>query len=126
MLEVTLYAFERKVRTKLERKFCWYDPELKKIIEKTGGKLFYRYNKKKKKCLPEVQEVEEYILQNSWNDIIKFAENNKFNIAVKNISKGRLLVFEIDNYDWIKAQKELKELKIYFTAEEVEDAQNNS
>ncbi len=113
-MEVTLKAHTRRVKKKNDQDFSWYDPNTKKMCHGRGGQLTFEYNTYTKKRTPKIIDQDINVNENSWNDILSWVKQKNYDLTVQEIVPGVEVVLDCDDYDWYKAEKELRDLGIIY------------
>jgi len=109
-MEVILRSVNRRVKKPIIKDHYWYDPETKQRLHGRGGKMIFVYDPGKKKSIPRIVDSEEWVLENSYEDIITFLR--KKGITIVNETPGHFVVINVNAQHWGDIEDDLYRHKI--------------
>lgn len=119
-MEVTLVSTNRRVHKELERDFHWYDHIEKKMLHFRGGRMEFFYDSKKKRSIPRIVDSKEWVIENSYPDILQWIKQNQleFGFEIVNAVPERYINLNIEASMWDDMSRSLYINKIRFDYDE--------
>ncbi len=111
-MEVTLTNTKRRVKRPVIRDHYWYDHETQQRLHGRGGRMIFVYDRENKKSVPRIVDHEDWIQEDSYNDILKWVEET--NADVQHKAPGLYVTIDVDVADWPDIEVDLYRQKILF------------
>lgn len=111
-MQVTLISSNRRVKKKVTRDHYWYDLSTKQRLHFIGGQLVFEYDPVQKKSLPKVIDAEEWISENSYDEIKNWIKNNDVELLHENPPK--FAVIDVNVRSWNELEDDLYRHKILY------------
>ena len=100
-MELELIATNRRVRKKVTGDHYWYDADKQQMYHGNGGRMVFEYHRPSGKSYPKIIDHEEWIMLNSYDDIVQWIESNEneFNLTVSRTNPRRSVILDVDARD---------------------------
>jgi hypothetical protein len=92
-MEITLLARNRRFKKKVERDHYWYDPIDKMMYHGVGGNMEFNYNPKFGRSFPKLVDHEEWVLDNDFSELKKWAESQE--VEIVSMADGYNIVIDV-------------------------------
>lgn len=121
-MEIVIKSRNKPIKQKIEKDHYWFDVVDKKMIHLKGGKLKFKYDQKQERYIPYVEDLEDYVHKNDFDEIKKWLETGKkkYNIEVNLIQPGFSVSIDVDAHDFTEIVTDLFLNKIIFDFDEDE------
>lgn len=123
-MEVTLLSTKRRVKKLIVQDHYWYDPETKARLYGRGGRMIFVYDHKRKKSVPRIVDLEGWVSEDSYDDILKWVKDNGLQITHQ--LPGHHIAIEINSVLWSDLEDDLICHKIAYDYDERELRQETS
>jgi hypothetical protein len=117
-MELILRSNKRRVKKKVERDHYWYDSETKQRLHGKGGRMIFVYDRVNKKSVPRIVDSEEYVYEDSYDDILKWIKDN--NLDIKEKAPKRHVIVEVEPYHINDLTEDLYKHRIQFEYDDKE------
>lgn len=104
-MEVILRSNKRRVKKPVERDHYWYDPETKQRLHGRGGQMIFVYDNTKKKMVPRIVDAEDWVLEDSYEDIENWVNEN--NIQVLSRAPGHFMIIDVNVHQLPSLEEDL-------------------
>ncbi len=94
VMEIALRSRKRKVKKPVERDHYWYDPITQKRLHGRGGRMIFEYDRKQKRSVPRIVDAEEWVWEDSYDDIYKWVQKN--NISIVSKVPGKHIIVDVN------------------------------
>jgi len=111
-MEVILRSVKRRVKKPVVRDHYWYDPETQRQLYGRGGEMIFVYDPSKKKSVPRIIDAEEWVLEDSYDDIIDWVRVN--NVSITNRAPKHFVTVTVDAHRWSSLEDDLYRNRITY------------
>lgn len=115
-MEVLLKSTKRRVKKKVIRDHYWYDPETQQRLHGRGGRMIFVYDPQRQKSIPRIVDSEEWVYEDSYENIIEWAEQSGVEILSR--APGHFVLIDVSVSQWSDIESELYRHKIMYDYEE--------
>jgi len=115
-MEVILRSTKHRVKKPVIRDHYWYDPETKQRLHGRGGKMIFVYDKMNQKSVPRIVDAEEWVYEDSYDDIEKWI--NETGVQVIEKAPGHFVTIDINTGEWSDIESDLYRHKIAYDYDE--------
>lgn len=115
-MEVILKSTKRRVKKKVMRDHYWYDPETQQRIHGRGGRMIFVYDHQRHKSVPRIVDSEEWVYEDSYDDIIDWAKRS--GVEILSEAPGHYVLINVSVSQWPGIESELYYKKIMYDYEE--------
>ena len=123
-MEVILRSTKRRIKKNVVRDHYWYDPETKQRLHGRGGKMIFVYDRVNKKQVPRIVDSEEWVYEDSYDDIEKWVEET--GAEVINKATGHFVAIDVNVGEWSDIESDLYRHKINYDFDEKQLRQESS
>jgi hypothetical protein len=109
-MEVILRSHKRRVKKKVIRDHYWYDPDTQQRLHGRGGQMIFVYDRINKKSVPRIVDHEEWVYEDSFDDIVEWIDNN--NIQIVESVPRKHVVIDVEARLWNDLEQDLYRHKI--------------
>ncbi len=121
-MELELVATNHRVKKEVTKDHYWYDADKRQMYHGKGGRMVFEYHRPSGKSYPKIIDHEEWIMLDSYDDIVKWVENNdnEFNFTISRTNPRRSVILDVDPGDVTAITEDLYRHRIRFDYEERE------